>query len=74
VGASPIEAVKAESMLNGKDFSEELINEVARTASRECHPVPNHNYSAKYIRENINALVMEACMNVREFAQQGGNN
>lgn len=72
VGSSPVEPVKAEGMLRGKDSGEELFEAAADMAGQEIHPVSNHNYSAWYLIEIVNVLVKEACMKVMELAQRGG--
>ncbi|MBW2368475.1 MAG: FAD binding domain-containing protein [Deltaproteobacteria bacterium] len=72
VGSSPIKAVKAEDVLKGSQLNEELIDEAANQASKEIHPVSNHNFPARYLRELIKTLVKEACMQTWELAGKGG--
>lgn len=73
VGSSPIEPVKAEDILRGKDSSEKLFEAAADMTSQETRPVSNHNYSAWYLREVVKVLVKEACMKVTELAQGGAH-
>ena len=75
VSSSPVEALKAEDMLRGKDIrevNEKLFEEAADIASQESHPVPNHNYSAWYLREIVRVFVKDACTKVCESGQKGG--
>ncbi|MFH0730057.1 MAG: xanthine dehydrogenase family protein subunit M [Pseudomonadota bacterium] len=72
VGSSPIEAKEAEVILSGKQLNEDLIDIAGDMASKESHPVSNHNYSAGYLRDIIKGLVKKACLEAGRLARQGG--
>ena len=60
VAPTPIRAKKAENILRGQRFSEELIQKAAEAASGEARPIGDHRASAEYRREMVAVLVKRA--------------
>jgi CO/xanthine dehydrogenase FAD-binding subunit len=60
VAPTPIRAKKAEGILRGQRFSDELIEITAQTAAEESRPIDDHRASAQYRREMVQALVRRA--------------
>jgi 4-hydroxybenzoyl-CoA reductase beta subunit len=71
VGPAPVEAVKAAGVLQGAVLSAELIEAAANQAQQEISPVPNHGYSAWYLKEMVKVFVKRACMQAWENAKGG---
>ncbi len=59
---TPIRAPKAENLLRGKKLSDELLEEVANTASMEAQPRDSIRGEAWYRREMIRVLVKRMVM------------
>jgi CO/xanthine dehydrogenase FAD-binding subunit len=60
VAPTPIRAKKAEGILRGQRFSDDLIERTAQTAAEESRPIDDHRASAQYRREMVQALVRRA--------------
>jgi 4-hydroxybenzoyl-CoA reductase subunit beta len=71
VGPAPAQAVKAEAALRGQTISAELIEAAANQAHQEISPLPNHGYSAWYLKEMVKVFVKRACMQAWENGQGG---
>ena len=59
---TPLRAVKAEALLRGKKLSDELLEEVAATASKEAQPRDSIRGEAWYRRDMIKVLVKRMAM------------
>ncbi len=59
---TPIRALKAESQMRGKKISDELLGEVARTASMEAQPRDSIRGEAWYRKEMVEVLVKRMIM------------
>jgi carbon-monoxide dehydrogenase medium subunit len=59
---TPMRAKKAETLLRGKKISDELIEEVADTASKEAQPRDSIRGEAWYRRDMIKVLVKRMIM------------
>ena len=66
VAPTPVRARKAESALVGKKLTAETIEEVARTASRECSPIDDHRASAEYRCDMVYVLTRRALNQLKE--------
>ena len=60
VAPTPIRAKRAEDILRGQRFSDELIERTAQTAAEESRPIDDHRASADYRRGMVQALVTRA--------------
>ena len=60
VGTTPIQAVKAESFLQGKLFNEGTIKEAARAAAEESRPTADNRGSVEYKRDLVRVLTARA--------------
>jgi len=60
VDRRPLRGSGVEGFLNGKNLSDELLEEAARIASKEASPVKTSNYSASYKRETMGLLLQSA--------------
>jgi CO/xanthine dehydrogenase FAD-binding subunit len=60
VAPTPIRAKRAEEVLRGKRFSDELIERTAQTAAEESRPIDDHRASADYRRGMVQTLVRRA--------------
>jgi CO/xanthine dehydrogenase FAD-binding subunit len=60
VAPTPIKAKRAEAVLRGQRFSEELIEHTARTAAEESRPIDDHRASREYRRDMVKVLVERA--------------
>jgi CO/xanthine dehydrogenase FAD-binding subunit len=60
VAPTPIRAKKAEAILKGQKFDDELIEKAARTAAGEAKPIDDHRASAEYRRDMVKVLVKRA--------------
>jgi carbon-monoxide dehydrogenase medium subunit len=59
---TPMRAVKAEALLRGRKLSDELLEEVANTASREAQPRDTLRGEAWYRKDMIRVLVKRMAM------------
>ena len=59
---TPVRALKAEALLRGKKLSDELLEEVANTASREAQPRDTLRGEAWYRRDMVRVLVKRMAM------------
>jgi carbon-monoxide dehydrogenase medium subunit len=59
---TPMRALKAEALLRGKNLSDELLEEVANTASQEAQPRDTLRGEAWYRRDMIRVLVKRMAM------------
>ena len=59
---TPIRAVKAETLLRGKNLSDELLEEAAETAAEEAQPRDSIRGEAWYRRDMIKVLVKRMAM------------
>ncbi len=67
VGRTPIRAVEAEKVLQGKPFSSELVKEAAETASKESQPRTSLlRGSAEYRKEMVQVLTVRALNSSKE--------
>jgi aerobic carbon-monoxide dehydrogenase medium subunit len=73
VGPTPVRAKKAESMLVGKSFFPDLLDEIGATAAQECNPIDDLRGSEHYKRAIVRALVKRAATKAYEKALKGGN-
>lgn len=62
VAPTTIRAKKAESILNGKTLSDELLEEAAKTAASSAKPISDQRASAEYRREMSRVLVKRAIL------------
>jgi carbon-monoxide dehydrogenase medium subunit len=60
VAPTPIRAKKAEAILKGQKFDDELIEKAAQTAAGEAKPIDDHRASAEYRRDMVAVLVKRA--------------
>jgi CO/xanthine dehydrogenase FAD-binding subunit len=60
VAPTPIRAKRAEAIIRGQRFSEEVIERTADTAVEEARPIDDHRASAEYRRAMIKVLVSRA--------------
>jgi CO/xanthine dehydrogenase FAD-binding subunit len=60
VAPTPIRAKRAEDIIRGQGFSDELIERTAQTAAEESRPIDDHRASAEYRRWMVEALVRRA--------------
>jgi carbon-monoxide dehydrogenase medium subunit len=60
VAPTPIRAKRAEEVLRGKRFSDELIERTAQIAAEESRPIDDHRASADYRRGMVQTLVRRA--------------
>ena len=60
VAPTPIRAKRAEGILRGQGFSDELIEKTAQTAAEESRPIDDHRASAEYRRWMVQAMVSRA--------------
>jgi carbon-monoxide dehydrogenase medium subunit len=63
---TPLRVVKAEALLRGKKLSDELLEEVAATASKEAQPRDSIRGEAWYRRDMIKVLVKRMAMKTIE--------
>jgi carbon-monoxide dehydrogenase medium subunit len=59
---TPLRVTKAESLIRGKKLSDELLEEVANTASQEAQPRDSIRGEAWYRRDMIKVLVKRMAM------------
>jgi carbon-monoxide dehydrogenase medium subunit len=60
VAPTPVRAKKAEAVLKGQKFDDNLIEKAARTAAGEARPIDDHRASAEYRRDMVEVLVKRA--------------
>ena len=60
VAPTPIRAKRAEAVIRGQRFSEEVIEKTAVTAAEESRPIDDHRASVEYRRAMIKVLVRRA--------------
>ena len=60
VAPTPIRAAMAESMLQGKTVTPELITEAAKKAATECRPIDDHRASKEYRCDMVYVLTRRA--------------
>jgi carbon-monoxide dehydrogenase medium subunit len=60
VAPTPLRAKRAEAVLRGQRFSEELIEHTAHTAAEESRPIDDHRASSEYRRDMVRVLVGRA--------------
>ena len=65
-------ATEAEDMLSGKEIAEDLANEAARAAARQCSPIGDFRSSAKYRRRSIIDATRSAILQAVRDAKSGG--
>jgi carbon-monoxide dehydrogenase medium subunit len=66
VAPTPIRATKAESLLEGKTFSVELVKQVAEMAAKEARPISDIRATAEYRREMVRVLTQRALNQAKE--------
>jgi len=60
VAPTPIRAKRAEGILRGQRFNEQLMEKAAQTAAEESKPIDDHRASAEYRREMVKVLTKRA--------------
>ena len=70
VGATPVRARQAESLLAGKRITPELAEEAGGIASQECTPTADLRGSAQYKRAIVKTLVRRAALKAQERSLQ----
>jgi carbon-monoxide dehydrogenase medium subunit len=60
VAPTPIRAPMAETMLQGKPITPELINEAAKNAITQCSPIDDHRASQEYRCDMVYVLTKRA--------------
>jgi carbon-monoxide dehydrogenase medium subunit len=60
VAPTPLRTMKAETVLKGQKFNDNLIEKAAKTAAAEASPIDDHRASAEYRRDMIEVLVKRA--------------
>jgi carbon-monoxide dehydrogenase medium subunit len=68
VGATPVRALKAESMIIGKKLTPQLAEEAGNVASQECSPTSDLRGSEQYKRAIVRTLVKRAAGKAYEQA------
>jgi carbon-monoxide dehydrogenase medium subunit len=68
VGATPVRARKAESLLTGKKITPELAQEAGTIAALECSPISDLRGSEQYKRAIVRTLVRRAAIKAHERA------
>lgn len=71
VARTPIRAKRAEGMMKGKKIESDLIDQAARLASKEAHPLGDTYASASYRRTMIEALVKRATKKALAAVRKG---
>lgn len=70
VGATPVRARKAESLLTGKKITLELAQEAGTSAAQECTPTGDLRGSETYKRAIVKTLVRRAALKAHERSLQ----
>jgi len=60
VAPTPLRAKKAEEVLKGQKFDDNLIEKAAKTAAGQARPIDDHRASAEYRRDMVAVLVKRA--------------
>ena len=60
VSPAPLRAVKAESLLNGKEISDTLFAKAAQAAVEELQIIPHHGYSGYYLKKCMQVQMRRA--------------
>jgi carbon-monoxide dehydrogenase medium subunit len=60
VAPTPLRTMKAETVLKGQKFNDNLIEKAAKAAAAEASPIDDHRASAEYRRDMIEVLVKRA--------------
>lgn len=60
VAPTPIRAKRAEDVIKGEGFNDELIERIAQIAAEESHPIDDIRSSAEYRREMVKVLTRRA--------------
>jgi carbon-monoxide dehydrogenase medium subunit len=60
VAPTPLRTMKAETVLKGQKFNDNLIEKAAKAAAAETSPIDDHRASAEYRRDMIEVLVKRA--------------
>lgn len=58
VAPTPIRAIKAENMLQGKKFEPDILEKAGLQAMEEAKPISDHRGSAEYRKEMVKALTI----------------
>ena len=72
VAPIPMRAVKSESLLKGKPWTSELIDNVGIQASKECEPISDVRASANYRRKMVKVLTKRALAEAYDRARGKG--
>ena len=70
VAPTPLRALKAEAFLEGKKYSEEVINEAAEIAVSEAKPIDDFRSSAKYRCDIIRTFTKRVLIQSADQAKQ----
>jgi len=68
VGATPVRARKAETLLTGKKITLDLAQEAGTIAAQECTPTSDLRGSEPYKRAIVKTLVRRAALKAHERA------
>jgi 4-hydroxybenzoyl-CoA reductase beta subunit len=60
VSSAPLRATKAEALLAGRKFSDDLFHEAAETVSREIKPFSHHGFSVSYLKKCLKVYTRDA--------------
>ena len=60
IGASPLRASKAETLLQGNEISDNLFEDAAKVGADEIKVVPHHGYSTPYLKEILRVQIRRA--------------
>lgn len=60
VAPTPIRARRAEGIIRGQSFTDEIVEKVAQTAADESRPIDDHRASAEYRRQMLKVLTRRA--------------
>ncbi|MHA2393292.1 MAG: FAD binding domain-containing protein [Promethearchaeota archaeon] len=71
VGPTPIRAIEAENMLDGKEITPEIIEKVIKKTVEATNPITDHRASLKYRKEMSRVLIKQAILSA--YAQLEGN-
>ena len=71
VGSAPVQAAEAQAVLKGANISDDIIEKAAGQAYQKIAPIPNHGYSAWYLKEMVKVFVKRALIKVIENARGG---
>ena len=71
VSSAPLRATKAEALLAGQKFSEDLFHEAAETVSREIKPFSHHGFSVSYLKKCLKVYTRDALVLATQRVSQG---